>query len=144
MLESVVSPSGTAPQAQVSGYRVAGKTGTAHKLEGGRYVNQYIASFVGLAPVSNPRLVIAVMINEPNNGEHYGGQVAAPVFSSVMGEALRLLNVENDAPIRGDVPLLSNPPVLSNPQPRSLPSDIPMRANAPAAIPLSDIQQGRI
>ncbi len=138
MLESVVSPGGTAPQAQVSGYRVAGKTGTAHKLEGGRYVNQYIASFVGLAPVSNPRLVIAVMINEPNNGEHFGGQVAAPVFSNVMGEALRLLNVENDAPIKSDAPLLGIP------LPRPLPSDIPVRVNAPVAIPMADIRQGRI
>ncbi len=138
MLESVVSPGGTAPQAQVSGYRVAGKTGTAHKLEGGRYVNQYIASFVGLAPVSNPRLVIAVMINEPNNGEHFGGQVAAPVFSNVMGEALRLLNVENDAPIKSDAPLLG----ISLPRP--LPSDIPVRVNAPVAIPMADIRQGRI
>ena len=57
----------------MSGYRVAGKTGTAHKLEDGRYVNRYVASFVGFAPVSNPRLVVAVMIDEPSNGEYYGG-----------------------------------------------------------------------
>ena len=96
MLELAVLPGGTAPLAQINGYRVAGKTGTAHKLEGGRYINRYISSFVGLAPVSSPRLIVAVMIDEPNNGQYYGGMVAAPVFSNVMGAALRLLNVPND------------------------------------------------
>jgi len=99
MLEMVVKPGGTAPLAQINGYRVAGKTGTAHKLENGHYVNRYIASFVGLAPASNPRLIVAVMINEPGGEQYYGGQVAAPVFSNVMGSALRLLNVPNDAPL---------------------------------------------
>ena len=99
MLEMVVRPGGTAPQAQIVGYRVAGKTGTAHKLEGGRYVNKYIASFVGMAPASDPRLIVAVMVNEPGGAEHFGGQVAAPAFSNVMGAALRLLNVPNDAPL---------------------------------------------
>ena len=99
MLETVVQPGGTAPLAQVPGYRVAGKTGTAHKLEDGRYVDRYVASFVGFAPVSNPRLVVAVMIDEPDNGEYYGGSVAAPVFSKVTGEALHMLNVPNDAPL---------------------------------------------
>jgi cell division protein FtsI (penicillin-binding protein 3) len=99
MLELVTSAGGTAPKAQVPGYRVAGKTGTAHKLEGGNYVNKYVSSFVGFAPVSNPRLVIAVMIDEPSAGQYYGGIVAAPVFSSVMGAALRLLGVPTDAPV---------------------------------------------
>lgn len=99
MLEMVVKPGGTAPLAQIIGYRVAGKTGTAHKLEGGHYVNKYVASFVGLAPASNPRLIVAVMINEPSGAEYYGGQVAAPAFSNVMGAALRQLNVPNDAPL---------------------------------------------
>ncbi len=99
MLELAVQPGGTAPLAQVAGYRVAGKTGTAHKLEGGRYVNRYIASFVGLAPASNPRLIVAVMIDEPGGAQYYGGQVAGPVFSNVMGAALHLLNVPNDAPL---------------------------------------------
>ena len=99
MLELVVRPGGTAPQAQIVGYRVAGKTGTAHKLEGGHYVDKYVASFVGLAPASNPRLIVAVMINEPSGAEYYGGQVAAPAFSNVMGAALRLMNVPNDAPL---------------------------------------------
>jgi len=99
MLELVVKPGGTAPLAQINGYRVAGKTGTAHKVEGGHYVNRYVASFVGLAPASNPRLIVAVMVDEPAGDQYYGGQVAAPVFSNVMGSALRQLNVPNDAPL---------------------------------------------
>jgi cell division protein FtsI (penicillin-binding protein 3) len=99
MLELVTQPGGTAPLAQVAGYRVAGKTGTAHKLEGRVYVNKYVASFVGFAPVSNPRLIVAVMIDEPSGGNYYGGSVAAPVFSSVMGAALRMLGVPTDAPL---------------------------------------------
>jgi cell division protein FtsI (penicillin-binding protein 3) len=99
MLELVTLPGGTAPKAQVPGYRVAGKTGTAHKLEAGGYVNKYVSSFVGFAPVSNPRLVVAVMIDEPTGSQYYGGSVAAPVFSSVMGAALRLLGVPTDAPL---------------------------------------------
>lgn len=103
MLEMVVLAGGTAPKAQVAGYRVAGKTGTAHKLEGGVYANKYVASFVGFAPASNPRLIVAVMIDEPSAGQYYGGSVAAPVFSSVMGTALRLLGVPPDAPVNNVV-----------------------------------------
>ncbi len=100
MLEMVVLPGGTAPKAQVVGYRVAGKTGTAHKLDGRSYSeNRYVASFVGFAPVSNPRLIVAVMIDEPSAGQYYGGVVAAPVFSAVMGAALRMLGVPTDAPV---------------------------------------------
>ena len=99
MLEMVVLPGGTAPLAQIAGYRVAGKTGTAHKLVDGRYVNHYIASFVGFAPASNPRLVVAVMIDDPSGADYYGGEVAAPVFSKVTGAALHALNVPNDAPL---------------------------------------------
>ena len=98
MLEMAAGPGGTAPKAQVAGYRVAGKTGTAHKIENGRYVNKYIASFVGFAPVSDPRIVIAVMVDEPSAGQHYGGQVAAPIFSRIAGDALRALRVPPDAP----------------------------------------------
>ena len=98
MLEMAAGPGGTAPKAQVPGYRVAGKTGTAYKQENGRYVRKYIASFVGYAPVSDPRLVVAVMIDEPSAGQHYGGQVAAPVFSRIVGDALRALGVPPDAP----------------------------------------------
>jgi cell division protein FtsI (penicillin-binding protein 3) len=98
MLEMATQPGGTAPKAQIVGYRVAGKTGTAHKLEGRGYTNKYLSSFVGFAPASQPRLIVAVMIDEPSAGEHYGGAVAAPVFSTVMGGALRLLGVPADAP----------------------------------------------
>lgn len=100
MLELVVEPGGTAPRAQVVGYRVAGKTGTAHKLNGnGTYAeDRYVASFVGLAPASDPRLIVAVMIDEPSDGQYYGGQVAAPVFSQIMAGALRMLSIQPDAP----------------------------------------------
>jgi cell division protein FtsI (penicillin-binding protein 3) len=100
MLELAVQPGGTAPKAQIVGYRVAGKTGTAHKLEGGSYADKYVAAFVGLAPASDPRLVVAVMIDEPSNGKYYGGDVAAPVFSQVMAGALRTLGVPPDAPLK--------------------------------------------
>ncbi|HWS74912.1 MAG TPA: penicillin-binding protein 2 [Quisquiliibacterium sp.] len=103
MLEMAAGPGGTAPKAQVAGYRVAGKTGTAYKQENGRYVRKYIASFVGFAPVSDPRLVVAVMIDEPSAGQHYGGQVAAPVFSRIVGDALRALRVPPDAPLSNQV-----------------------------------------
>ncbi len=99
MLEMVVRPGGTAPRAQISGYRVAGKTGTAHKLEGNGYAkDRYISTFVGYAPASNPRLIIAVMLDEPSAGQYFGGVVAAPVFSQVMAGALRILSVPHDAP----------------------------------------------
>ncbi len=100
MLEMVTQPGGTAPKAHVPGYRVGGKTGTAYKAEGGGYAtNKYVASFVGIGPISDPRLVVAVMIDEPGGPIHYGGDVAAPVFASVMGAALRTLGVAPDAPI---------------------------------------------
>jgi cell division protein FtsI (penicillin-binding protein 3) len=98
MLEMATRPGGTAPKAQVVGYRVAGKTGTARKLEGAGYTEKYLSSFVGFAPVSQPRLVVAVMIDEPSAGQYYGGAVAAPVFAAVTGAALRLLGVPADAP----------------------------------------------
>ncbi|MCU0972566.1 MAG: penicillin-binding protein 2 [Burkholderiales bacterium] len=99
MLEMATQSGGTAPKAQVTGYRVAGKTGTAHKLENGGYApDKYVSSFVGFAPVSDPRLIVAVMIDDPRNGPYYGGLVAAPVFSSVMAGSLRLLAVPPDAP----------------------------------------------
>ena len=100
MLEMAAQPGGTAPKAQIPGYRVGGKTGTAYKIEGGQYVRKYVASFVGFAPVSDPRLVVAVMIDEPSAGGHYGGDVAGPIFSSVMGGALRTLGVPHDVPIQ--------------------------------------------
>ncbi len=99
MLEMAVQPGGTAPQARIPGYRVAGKTGTAHKLEGGVYADRYVAAFVGFAPVSDPKLVVAVMIDEPSAGKYYGGEVAAPVFARVMAGSLRTLGVAPDIPL---------------------------------------------
>lgn len=97
LLESVVTPEGTAPLAQIPGYRVAGKTGTAYKAEGGGYSrDRYVGTFGGVAPVSNPRLAAVVLIDEPSAGKHHGGEVAAPVFSAVLGGALRLLGVPPD------------------------------------------------
>jgi cell division protein FtsI (penicillin-binding protein 3) len=98
MLETVVSPEGTAPKAQVPGYRVGGKTATAYKLENGRYVHKYVASFVGIAPMSDPRFIIAVMVDEPQ-GAHYGGDVSAPVFAQVAANVLRASNVPPDSTV---------------------------------------------
>ncbi len=99
MMEMAVGPGGTAPRAAVPGYRVAGKTGTAHKAEAGGYAeHKYVSSFAGFGPVSDPRYIVAVMIDEPGAGKHYGGDVAAPVFASVMGAALRMMSVPPDAP----------------------------------------------
>lgn len=107
MLEMVTQEGGTAPQARVTGYRIAGKTGTAHKLEGGSYAaDKYISSFVGMAPASKPRLVAAVMIDEPSGKLYYGGLVAGPVFSRIMAGALRFMALPPDAPLE-DLP----PPV---------------------------------
>ena len=104
MLELVVQPGGTAPRAQVVGYRVAGKTGTAHKVDGASYAaNKYISSFVGFAPASDPRVIIAVMVDEPSAGQYYGGSVAAPVFANVMTGTLRMLGVKPDAPLNNVV-----------------------------------------
>jgi len=102
MLESVVSgKEGTAKQAQIPGYRAGGKTGTAYKVENGRYAipRKYIGSFVGMVPMSSPRFIIAVMIDEPTQGGHYGGQVAAPTFAAVAINALRALNVPPDSSV---------------------------------------------
>jgi cell division protein FtsI (penicillin-binding protein 3) len=99
MMEMAVMPGGTAPQARVPGYRVAGKTGTAHKPEAGTYAeHKYVSSFVGFAPVTEPRFIVAVMIDEPMGAKYYGGDVSAPVFSSLMGAALRMMSVAPDAP----------------------------------------------
>ena len=100
MLETVTEPGGTAVKAQADGYRVGGKTGTAHKLVGKGYGNKYRAYFAGIAPISAPRIVVAVMIDEPTGGSHYGGDVAAPVFSTIVSETLRTLNVLPDANIK--------------------------------------------
>jgi cell division protein FtsI (penicillin-binding protein 3) len=95
-----VQAGGTAPKAQIAGYRVAGKTGTAHKLESGTYAQKYVASFVGFAPATDPRLVVAVMIDEPSGAVYYGGDVAAPAFAQVMAGSLRALGVPPDTDMR--------------------------------------------
>jgi cell division protein FtsI (penicillin-binding protein 3) len=97
MLAQAAGPEGTAPAAQIAGYTVAGKTGTVHKSVAGGYAdNKYLSVFAGMAPANEPRLVMVVMIDEPSNGKHYGGLVAAPVFSKVISGALRLLAVPPD------------------------------------------------
>jgi cell division protein FtsI (penicillin-binding protein 3) len=102
LLESVITPDGTGMRAQIAGYRVAGKTGTAWKSEAGTYSkDRYVAVFGGVAPATHPRLAAVVVIDEPSAGKYYGGEVSAPVFSAVMGGALRLLGVSPDAEPRG-------------------------------------------
>jgi cell division protein FtsI (penicillin-binding protein 3) len=98
MLEHVISKQGTAYQARVEGYRVAGKTGTVKKASatGGYTHDKYLSVFVGMAPASNPRFVIAIVVDEPTTGQYYGGLVAAPAFSRVMAGALRIYGVEPD------------------------------------------------
>ena len=97
MLEEVVKKDGTAYQARVDGYRVAGKTGTVKKASAGGYANdRYLSIFVGMAPASDPRLIIAVMVDEPTAGEYYGGLVAGPAFANVMSGALRILHIPMD------------------------------------------------
>lgn len=98
MLEHVISKEGTAYQARVEGYRVAGKTGTVKKTAatGGYTRDKYLSVFVGMAPASNPRFVIAVVVDEPTTGQYYGGLVAAPAFSRVMAGILRIYGVEPD------------------------------------------------
>ena len=103
LLESVINLAGaTGKRAAIPGYRIAGKTGTAWKAEGGGYSqNRYVAVFGGVAPVSNPRLAAVIVIDEPSAGKYYGGEVAAPVYAAVLGGALRLLGVPPDAALPG-------------------------------------------
>jgi cell division protein FtsI (penicillin-binding protein 3) len=104
MLHLVTGPGGTAPKAQTMGYSVGGKTGTAHKQEGKGYADKkYRGFFVGVAPIDNPRIVVAVMIDEPSNGKYYGGDVAAPVFSDTVQQTLRTLGVQPDMAVRPQV-----------------------------------------
>jgi cell division protein FtsI (penicillin-binding protein 3) len=101
MLEMATGPGGTAPKAQTMGYSVGGKTGTARKQEGKGYSDKkYRAWFVGLAPVEQPRVVVAVMVDEPSNGVFYGGQVAAPIFSETVQQTLRILGVQPDMTVK--------------------------------------------
>ena len=104
MLRLAAGPGGTAPKAQTIGYSVGGKTGTAYKQEGKEYAtNKYRAWFVGIAPIDKPRIVVAVMVDEPNNGLHYGGDVAAPVFSQVVQQTLRMMGVAPDLDVKPQI-----------------------------------------
>ena len=113
MLQAAAGPGGTGPLAQTVGYSVGGKSGTARKQEGRSYTAKYRAWFVGLAPVKDPRIIVAVMVDEPSKGVFYGGAVAAPVFSQVVQQTLRVLNVPPDI----DVPAhFVSKPVVSEPE----------------------------
>lgn len=112
MLHLVTGPGGTAPKAQTMGYSVGGKTGTAHKVQGNGYADKkYRGVFVGLAPIDDPRIVVAVMIDEPSNGKYFGGDVAAPVFSQTVQQTLRVLGVSPDMTVK--------PQIVSDPVPES-------------------------
>ena len=114
MMETVTQEGGTGLRTRVPGYRVAGKTGTAHKLVNGRYAaDRYLSSFVGMAPASNPRLIIGVVIDEPSDGVYYGGSVAGPVFAQVMAASLRQLALPPDAPETATRMTQGTPPVLA-------------------------------
>jgi len=104
MLTAVVTTYGTGSRAAIPGYSVAGKTGTVHKsAKGGYEENKYVSVFAGIAPASDPQLVLVVMVNEPSRGAYFGGEVAAPIFSKIMGGALRILNVApDDVPLQAD------------------------------------------
>lgn len=116
MLRNVVSDEGTGKRAAIPGYSVAGKTGTAWKASAGGYsTNRYLSVFAGLAPASQPRLAVVVVIDEPAAGLYYGGDVAAPVFSRVVGGALRLLAVAPDMPVDGLTDQLPDEAVPSPP-----------------------------
>jgi cell division protein FtsI (penicillin-binding protein 3) len=104
MLQLAAGPGGTAPKAQALGYSVGGKTGTAYKQEGKEYSkDKYRSWFVGMAPIHNPRIIVAVMVDEPSNGVHYGGDVAAPVFSHLVQQTLRLMGVPPDLEVRPQI-----------------------------------------
>jgi cell division protein FtsI (penicillin-binding protein 3) len=104
MLEMAAGPGGTASRAQTMGYSVGGKTGTARKQEGKGYADKkYRSFFVGLAPVEQPRIVVAVMVDEPGNGQYYGGLVAAPVFSETVQQTLRIMGVQPDMSVKPQI-----------------------------------------
>ena len=104
MLELATGPGGTAPKAQTIGYSVGGKSGTARKQEGKGYAgNKYRSWFVGIAPIEQPRIVVAVMVDEPNNGVYYGGLVAAPVFSETVQQTLRIMGVQPDMSVKPQI-----------------------------------------
>ena len=106
MLEKVATPEGTARKARIPRYRIGGKTGTTHKLINGNYVNRrYVSLFAGLGPISDPRFVMVVSIDDPRGKFHYGGDVAAPVFSRLMADLMRLYNIKPDGVDKDQVAL---------------------------------------
>ena len=104
MLHLATLSGGTAPKAQTLGYSVGGKSGTARKQEGKGYAERkYRSFFVGVAPVENPRIVVAVMLDEPTSGHYYGGDIAAPVFSATVQQTLRILGVQPDMNVKPQI-----------------------------------------
>ena len=104
MLQMAAAPGGTGPLAQTVGYSVGGKSGTAHKQVGKGYAtNKYRSWFTGMAPIDSPRIVVAVMIDEPSAGQHFGGLVAAPVFSEVVQQTLRMMGVQPDLTVQPQI-----------------------------------------
>ena len=104
MLQMAAAPGGTAPLAQTIGYSVGGKSGTAHKQIGKGYAsNKYRAWFTGMAPIDKPRVIVGVMIDEPSSGQYFGGLVAAPVFSAVVQQSLRLMGVQPDMAVKPQI-----------------------------------------
>jgi cell division protein FtsI (penicillin-binding protein 3) len=104
MLQMAAGPGGTAPKAQTIGYSVGGKSGTAHKQEGKGYADKkYRSWFVGMAPIDKPRIVVAVMVDEPSDGKYFGGDVAAPVFSEVVQQTLRSMSVPPDLEVKQQI-----------------------------------------
>jgi cell division protein FtsI (penicillin-binding protein 3) len=145
MMQTVTEPGGTATQAAILGYHVAGKTGTARKSHNGGYSRRYVAFFAGLVPVDNPRFSMAVVVNDPDPARgYYGGQVSAPVFKNVMEGALRLMDVPPDdidtwiaaqqkaAAARPTAKLVATPATVPT-MPVAAPVQAP-RAAAPAAV----------
>ena len=113
MLQMAAAPGGTGQLAQTVGYSVGGKSGTAHKQVGKGYASdKYRSWFTGMAPIDTPRIIVAVMIDEPSNGQYFGGVVAAPVFSEVVQQTLRLMNVQPDVTVK--------PQIVANPVEESL------------------------
>jgi cell division protein FtsI (penicillin-binding protein 3) len=104
MLQMAAGPGGTGQKAQTLGYSVGGKSGTAYKQQGKGYVtNKYRAWFVGIAPIEKPRIVVAVMVDEPSAGKYYGGDVAAPVFSATVQQTLRMMGVQPDMNVKPQI-----------------------------------------
>ena len=125
-LKTVVSPEGTAPKAMLEHYTVAGKTGTAQKVENGFYVRKYFSSFVGFFPADNPELCISVTMDDPKQG-YYGGQTAAPVFKQIAERAATYLNIRPDRDEEAAAPTGTN----DNPVIKTAAAGLP-QSNGPA------------